>query len=340
VTACVSTDDQKQIDILEIKGYPRVKTINNIKTVVSVPNQVKNVFPYRFELTIDNESFLKITKDDVAVSLLDMSGSLILKNPEINVEIRNSSQKIVTLIVDTNYSSKDFKPIASDRIKYEFTVTAVDSDGLSFTDTDQSVILTALCRMPQNIARYSERDEGGDDWCRTSLYNWLNTNRNKITKVNDISGEHGRDIGHKGSHEAGLDMDIFHFTTLGNTNVGQQNFNNFRDYVINALDSKSPTHESSLKIVKQFILAERKGLSALANDEKVQKIFTFVGEENKDSMAKSRLGYGWAEDLLYNGTTTNLDGKVLDPGIGKWSPSGNIKSVTGHDHHYHVEFVN
>ncbi len=340
VAACVSLDDQKQIDILEIKGYPTVNTIKNIKTVVSVPNQAKNFYPFRFELTIDNKSLLKITKDDVVVSLLDLSGGLILNNPEINVEIRNSAQKIVTLIVDTNYSSKDFKPIASDKIRYQFTVTAVDSDGLSFTDTDESKVLTAMCRMPQNIDRYSYRDKGGDDWCRRSLYNWLNANSQKITKINDISGEHGFDIGHTSTHEAGLDMDIFHFTTLGNADSGHQNFNNFRNYVIDALNSKSSTRESSLKTVKQFILAERQGLSTLAADYMVQKILMFLGEENGESKAESRLYYGWARDLLKNGTTTNLDGKVLDLGIGKWNPSGKIKPATGHDHHHHVEFVN
>lgn len=66
-----------------------------------------------------------------------------------------------------------------------------------------------LYRAPQGLARYSTRDDGGDDWCTPGVYRFLNNpaHQSMIVAFNDISGEHGRNLGHR-SHRLGTDIDF------------------------------------------------------------------------------------------------------------------------------------
>lgn len=66
-----------------------------------------------------------------------------------------------------------------------------------------------LYRAPQGLARYSTRDDGGDDWCTPGVYRFLNNaaNQSMIVAFNDISGEHGRNLRHT-SHRLGTDIDF------------------------------------------------------------------------------------------------------------------------------------
>lgn len=67
--------------------------------------------------------------------------------------------------------------------------------------------------MPDGLPRFGPtvgpRDPGGDDWCVPSTYAWLDAHRPLLTPINDIPGEHARDLEHL-EHETGRDIDMFH----------------------------------------------------------------------------------------------------------------------------------
>ncbi|MCC6153041.1 MAG: hypothetical protein IT367_04750 [Candidatus Hydrogenedentes bacterium] len=63
------------------------------------------------------------------------------------------------------------------------------------------------------LPRVATRDPGGDDWASRSTYVWLDEHRDLLTPINDISGEHGRNIGHD-THAKGADINMSHFTNL------------------------------------------------------------------------------------------------------------------------------
>jgi hypothetical protein len=77
------------------------------------------------------------------------------------------------------------------------------------SDRKDSPVCFALWRMPDGLGRYGIRDTGGDDWAAQSTYTWLDGHRALVTRVDDVSGQHARNIGHD-EHERGTDVDIFH----------------------------------------------------------------------------------------------------------------------------------
>jgi hypothetical protein len=112
----------------------------------------------------------------------------------------------------------------------------VDVDGAEVTGEKYSGVRRALWRMPDGFDRYSGRDTGGDDWASRGTYNWLAANRNSIMRINDISGEHGRNIGHS-THKHGSDIDMFHFYTF--PKGGASGTENYNQLIKNVLSSKN-----------------------------------------------------------------------------------------------------
>jgi hypothetical protein len=171
-----------------------------------------------------------ITK--VRVDLQDGAGAVLQQlfeeapgeNGE-NVKLENNGQSIkVRVTMKTVSSSVAATPPPTHTIRYRFTVQA-DVDGQSqWSDPKDSEQMLALWRMPGEFARYGQPpDKGLDDWASRGTYDWLFRNAGLFgdTSINDVSGEHARNIGHS-QHERGVEMDIFHFKRFAGVECGEQ----------------------------------------------------------------------------------------------------------------------
>jgi hypothetical protein len=82
----------------------------------------------------------------------------------------------------------------------KITLTAMDTaTGASGTSQPfDSAPMHALWPMPAqfNGCRFGTRDPGGDDWVSSNTYKWMEANPADLTAINDISGEHGVNLGH------------------------------------------------------------------------------------------------------------------------------------------------
>lgn len=98
-------------------------------------------------------------------------------------------------------------------VDYRVTVEATDSSGALQTGegilSDSGEHPLALWRAPTGLPRYGQCrvDIGGDDWAAKKAYKWIEDHPALVTRINDISGEHGRNIGHI-EHKEGMDIDF------------------------------------------------------------------------------------------------------------------------------------
>ncbi len=217
---------------------------------------------------------------------------------------------------------------------YRFRLV-VDDNGEEVFDEKGSGERRGLWRMPNGFARYGARNlpvPGGDDWCSLRTYNWLNDNRLLITRIDDISGEHGRYYGHA-EHLHGTDIDMFHCYTFpgGEVSAGE-NYNKLRANVVLAA-STDPTKQTQAQVAKghviSWITATHTRLDALAFDPVVGRLIYANGA------AGMGLSDGWAKALLTTGKTM-VGGTLLDLGTGSWS-NPKFKANNQHNSHIHID---
>lgn len=228
-------------------------------------------------------------------------------------------------------------PPPADMIRYRFTLFGIQNATEVHSDTKSSPKMRALWHMPANLPRYSCRDEGDDDWCSRRTYDVLLANTALFPAINDISGEHGRNIGHQ-THKDGFDLDVYHFTELDGGSgpcrpLGTTNFKALRAKV-NAAFGTGATAEEALDIVRFWFESERSGLAALAALSQVDRILVAHG------IAEGEAKKGYYRDLLFTGVTTSASGAVLDLQIGAWSNDEVVSDASlRHEHHNHVDIV-
>jgi hypothetical protein len=224
------------------------------------------------------------------------------------------------------------QPPPAHQLKYRFKLV-VDVNGTEVSDEKESGERRGLWRMPDGFARYSTRDTGGDDWCSRGTYNWLAANSSLITKINDISGEHGRNIGHQ-THKYGTDIDMFHLYTFPGAVSGGDNYQKLVADVKLAINTGSSDPivaaqaTAAKQRVKAWVIATHTGLDALAASPTVIELRYALGA------AATGLSSGWARDLLNTGKTT-VSGQTLDLGTGTWNNSKYIP-VNDHNDHIHI----
>lgn len=244
---------------------------------------------------------------------------------DTTVRVRVSMKAIASTIAS--------QPPTIHQLKYRFKLV-VDVNGAEASDEKDTGDRRGLWRMPDGFARYSIRDQGGDDWCSLGTYNWLTSNAARLTKINDISGEHGRNIGHQ-THKHGTDIDMFHFFTFPGAVSGGDNYTKLVGDVLLAIKTGSgdPVVAAQAQAAKGRVIAwvnaTHAGLDALAVDTTVNEIRYALGA------ATSGLSVGWARDLLTTGKTT-VSGQPLDLGTGAWS---NSKYIPLNDHNDHVHIT-
>ena len=246
-----------------------------------------------------------------------------------SVEVIDDTTVRVRVSMKATASTIPGQPPFIHEFKYRFKLV-VDVNGAEASDEKDSGDRLALWRMPDGVARYSIRDQGGDDWCALGAYHWITTNVARITKINDISGEHGRYIGHQ-THKRGTDIDMFHFFTFPGAVSGGDNYAKLvRDVLlVSKTGSANPVVAAQAQAAKARVIswvnATHTGLDALAADFTVNELRYALGA------ATTGLSVGWARDLLKTGKTT-VNGQPLDLGTGVWSNSKYIPLNDQNDH--------
>lgn len=222
-------------------------------------------------------------------------------------------------------------------------------DGMDAVRRSEPVV--ALWRVPALIEgviqRYSMSDLGGDEWAAKGTIDWLEDMAPKLAAagvpfaVNDISGEHGINIGHC-DHAFGTDLDIYHFEHLRGCDQplgGLANYNELVRLVRLAFQGEAAARER----VASFFAANRVGLEILLTESEppgaVARVLGIRGEEL--TTAVGPLARGWAEDAMRTGVIAPVGNPAaaLDLGIGEWQ--GNFttgyRGAAGHNDHYHVD---
>jgi len=296
------------------------------------PGQL-NHFDRFFTLNISKPDGSTVKK--VVVTLLG-PGSLMTVVDEApgsgSVEVVNDTTVRVRVSMKTTPSTVASQPPPAHLLKYRFKLV-VDVNGTEASDEKESGERRGLWIMPDGFGRYSTRDVGGDEWCSRGTYNWLSSNATLITRINDISGEHGRNIGHQ-THRHGTDIDIFHFFTFPGAQSGGDNYNKLVADVQLAIKTGNADPivaaqaQAAKARVASWVTATHTGLDNLAASSTVIELRYALGA------SATGLSAGWARDLLKTGKTT-VSGQELDLGTGAWSNSKYIP-VNDHNDHIHV----
>lgn len=322
---------------------------NNGSTYYSVPAVGDSNTLQRY-FTVSLSKSDKITLDKLTVTLRGSSNLMdvvqqlpipsgddiqVLSQSDTNVSLR------VRVTVKTPSSTVNGNPPPTRDLAYKFSVTGKDQNGQSVSADKTVTGRRSLWRMVDLLSsgRYGSRDAGGDDWGSRGTYNWLQQNIGLINEVDDISGEHGLDIGHK-SHQYGTDIDAYHFYRFTGATTGTDNYNKLRNTVLTAFGTlqangspnPNPT-AAALNAVNNlvaFVNATRTGLGNLAAQNTVSLLIYTRG------LGGSGLPNGWARALIETGRVTRtVNGVVqtLDLGSGNWS---NTKVDYNNQHNSHV----
>jgi hypothetical protein len=220
-------------------------------------------------------------------------------------------------------------PPQAPRIRYKIKVT-VDDNGAVKSAERETEAYYALWRMPDGLPRYGYRDVGGDNWCSLAAYHWLDVNRSLISRIDDISGEHARDIGHDG-HYDGRDIDIFHYYTMPGAWNGESNYDILARNASRMMHSDPDIRAQARAQVTSWVSAMRNGLTPLNGLADVDVLYTNRGT------AVYGLPYGWAWSLLSTGTTT-VAGTSVNLGLGAWN-CAKCQPRTDHEDHTHIRLI-
>lgn len=263
---------------------------------------------------------------------------------EVNGEYR------VRVTLDSLDSRLPISSPSTHETQYRFTVE-VDQNGLKAKDTEivRTIFsaappstdritrpLHALWHMPSAFLRFAPttgvREEGGDDWTSRGAYEWLVNNRNLITAVDDIAGEHARNVGHE-SHRSGTEFDIQPFYVLG----GSDQYISLRTttWLAFEVDNPDPATQArareALRDLQNWIRDTRAGLQRLLANDKVQEVRYLDGDVCGSGGPKfsDKLPPLWAAQLLHNGVIRDTTGRVLDAFTGSWAAVPDSRLILG-----------
>lgn len=303
----------------------------------SIPRAAdQNVFERWFTLRITKPDQANVTQVRVILRGAGDLQTIYEEAPGPNVQVVDNERLRVRVSYQTVASTVNSVPPPIHQITYRFRVQA-DFDGQTLEDERDSGIRRGLWRMPTTFGRYGMRDAGLDDWASRGAYRWMETNAGLLTRIDDISGEHARDIGHQ-THERGVDVDQFHYYTFpGGGGSGGANYTQLTNNVFNALNGDA----AAAGRVGDWVAATRNGLAALHALNTVNRLYYAIGNAGQRQVTPTRLirlNGGWAQALIRNGTFTAASGEVLDTGLGVWTLANSQRITYNaiHNSHIHV----
>ncbi|MEV0830422.1 hypothetical protein [Nonomuraea rubra] len=253
----------------------------------------------------------------------------------------------VRVTFDEQHPSKvDGKPSQVTRIAYRVSLYGRGQDGGVVTTSMDSANLFPLWRLPAGFARFGSRpgDGGGDDWCSSFTHGWLSAAANKalLPEINDVSGEHARNLGHQ-THLTGNDLDIFHLYQFDGVRAGAVGSGGLNyGKLVTATKSAMNGGAEGRRQVKEWAETTRTRLGRLIDNKNVVRIYYAAGSKVKGD---ARFAKGWAAALLREGVYTFTNAKKerveLDLGIGTWDRIDNMvirekDFRTDHNDHLHV----
>ncbi len=203
----------------------------------------------------------------------------------------------------------------------------MNDNGATKTAEHETEVYYPLWQIPDGIPRYGHPDTGGDQWCSWAAWFWIDTNRALLSRVDDVSGEHAKNIGHSWHYE-GRDIDEFHYYEMPGAYSGGSNYALLQLNASCMLNTDPAIRAQARLRVSNWVAAMRSGLTALNALIDVTTLYTNRGS------AGAGLERGWAWSLLTSGITT-VGGIGVNLGLGAWSCE-KCEPRSDHEDHIHV----
>lgn len=302
----------------------------------SVPRPgATNHFERWFTLGITKPSEATITQVRAVLSGGADLMTLVEEGPGPNVVVVDEGHIRVRVSLHGTASTVNSTPPPTQQLTYRFRVQA-ELDSATIEDERDSAARQALWRMPDGLARYGARDVGLDDWSSLGCYDWLQQHSSLVTRIDDISGEHSRNIGHRG-HERGVDIDQFHYYTFTGAASGGDNYSRLRSAVLAALSGDAAARGR----VSDWVTATRTGLADLLELNDVSRLYYAIGSQAQQASAGVNLSLaaGWARSLIQTGSVTAAGGQVLNTGLGAWAEANNDRVTYNAVHNSHIHIA-
>lgn len=335
------SDDPDRLIIKEVTAE-RLASTDGDHNSYSVPLQAENNMLARwFTLTLDKPEGAQVTR--VRTELQHASGTmaggqLYEEGPGANVQVIDENTLRVRVTFHAGGSVNTVPPPAH-AITYKFTVFANLPDGTEVSDDAISSTKRALWRLQaywrDPARRYGTRDSGGDDWLSARTWDYINQHGALLTRIDDISGEHGRDIGHA-THDVGTDIDLYHVYRFAGATSGTDNYNRMRNTLIRVLSLPAEQTADDRAALTGWVAETRPRFAAILSNTDAQALYYSVGSAYTASGIT--LNRGWAQRLLVDGTVTAAGGQQFDPGLGAWGfPQDRISYNAVHNTHFHIK---
>ena len=334
---------------------PDTVNANNDGSYYSIPRPgATNTNQRTFDVAITKPAGSTLTA--ISVELRDGAGTALMQvlqdtaPGQAGVEVISQDDTSASLrlraTVQSPASTIAGTPPPTRDLGYRIIVKGTDQAGADIRDEKDVNGKRSLWRMPDVIGRYGSRDAGGDDWAARGTYNWMAANAASLRQVNDVSGEHGINLGHV-THARGTDIDMFHFYLFPGVTTapggGAANFNSLRADVIAAFGTLGvpvppPGAVAARNRVNGWITASRTGLTTIAASPAVSAVIYCSGP------AAQGLSAGWCRTLLTAGTATRTvpvpnappQVQVLDFGTGAYT---NAKMANNNVHNDHIHIT-
>jgi hypothetical protein len=334
------SDDPDRLIIKEVAPERLINTDGDHNSY-SVPLQGENNALSRwFTLTVDKPDSAQVTR--VRVELQHGSGTLtggqiFDEGPGTNVQVISDTTLRVRVTLHAGSTINTVPPPAH-AITYKFTVFANLQDGTEVSDDAISATKRALWRMQaywrDPARRYGRRDPGHDDWLSARTWEYISRHGALLTRIDDITGEHGRDIGHA-THDVGTDIDLYHVYQFAGATSGGDNYNRLRNALIRVLSLPGDQTANDRAAITSWAADTRSRFAAILSNTDAQTIYYAVGSAHTASGIA--LPRGWARTLLVDGAVT-ASGQHFDTGLGAWGfPQNELVYNAVHNSHFHIK---
>lgn len=332
------SDDPDRLIIKEVTAE-RLASTRGDHNSYSVPLHGENNSLARwFTLSIDKPNGSQVTR--VRAELQHGSGTIAQIFEEgtgANVQMIDDTTLRVRVTFHAGGTANTVPPPAH-AVTYKFTVFANLSDGTEVSDEAISSVKRGLWRMQaywrDAARRYGQRDAGGDDWLAVGTWHYLERHGNLMTRIDDISGEHGRDIGHA-THDVGTDIDLYHVYRFAGATSGTDNYNRLRNAVVRVLSQPADQTQADRDAISAWVSQTRPRFEAILSSTDAQTVYYASGSAYTSSGIV--LGAGWARTLLVSGVI-NASGQSFDTGLGAWGfPQSRLVYNAVHNTHFHIK---
>lgn len=332
------SDDPDRLIITEV-APDRLANTRGDHNSYSIPLLGENNALSRwFTLTLDKPGGAQVTR--VRAELQHGSGTMaggqiFEEAPGANVQVIDDRTLRVRVTFNAGGTVNTVPPPAH-AITYKFTVFAYLQDGTEVSDDAISASKRALWRLQaywrDPARRYGLRDN--DDWLSARTWEYIDQHGAMLTRIDDISGEHGTDIGHT-SHDVGTDIDLYHVYQFAGATSGGDNYNRLRNALIRVLSLPAAQTGNDRAAITSWVADTRPRFAAILTNTDAQALYYAVGSAHAASGIA--LPRGWARTLLVDGSVT-ASGQQFDTGLGAWGfPQDQLGYDEVHNTHFHIK---